>query len=137
MPTLQKFNDFSKQLASGTHNFAAHSFYWALTNTAPVATNTVLANITQIAAGNGYTTGGAEAATFTVSETGGTTTLDCADTVFTASGGSIATFRYAVLYNFTSASKNLVGWIDHGSAVTVTDTNTYTVSTPSGVLTVA
>ena len=77
-----KFQDFSDQLIRGVHDFDAHVFKVALTNTAPVATNTVLADITQIAAGNGYTTGG-NTTTVTVSETGGTTTVQGTEVVFT------------------------------------------------------
>jgi hypothetical protein len=46
-----KFQDFSEQFAKGVHVFGTHTFKVALTNTAPVATNTILANITQIANG--------------------------------------------------------------------------------------
>ena len=137
MALFTKVNDFSEQLCRGIHNFGTHAFKWALTNTAPLATNTVLADITQITAGNGYTTGGSAAPTMTVVETGGVTTLGAGDTVFTAAGGSIGPFRYAVLYNDTATSKNLVGFIDHGSAITVTDGNTYMVDiTASGFCTV-
>ena len=58
MATQNKFNQFTKDLVDGVHDFDAHTFKVVLTNTAPVATNTVLANITQISNGNGYTTGG-------------------------------------------------------------------------------
>lgn len=58
MATVTKIQDFSEQLIRGVHDFDAHTFKVALTNTAPLATNTVLADITQIAGTNGYTTGG-------------------------------------------------------------------------------
>jgi hypothetical protein len=75
MATYNKFQDFSEQLARGVHDFDAHVFKIALTNTGPVNTNTILSNITQISAGNGYTTGG-NTTTITVSETAGTTTVN-------------------------------------------------------------
>lgn len=56
--TFNKFNDYSEQKNRGVHNWGSHTFKWALTNSAPVATNTQLSDITQIANGNGYTTGG-------------------------------------------------------------------------------
>lgn len=118
MATVTKFQDFSEQLIRGIHDWDAHTFKVALTNTAPVATNTVLADITQIAAANGYTSGGT-ATTITLSETGGTTTVQGTAVTFTASGGAMGTFRYYVLYNDTSASKNLVQFWDHGSAVSL------------------
>ena len=129
MATFNKFQDFSEQLVDGYQNFATDTYKVALTNTAPVATNTVFANITEIAAGNGYTAGGT-ATTISISESSGTTTVSGTQVVFTASGGSIGPFRYVVLYNDTTSTpvnKPLVGWWDYGSAVTLADTETFTV----------
>jgi len=128
MATYNKFQDFSEQLVNGVQNFLTDSFKIALSNTLPVNTNTILANITQISAGNGYTSGGT-ATTIAISESAGTTTVTGTQVVFTASGGSIGPFRYAVLYNDTTASpaKPLVAWWDYGSAVTLNDTDTFTV----------
>lgn len=126
MATYNKFQDFTEQLVEGIHDWDAHTFKVALTNSAPVATNTVLADITQIANGNGYTTGGT-ATTIATSETTGTTTVTGTQVVFTASGGSMGPFRYIVLYNDTAASDNLVCWADYGSAVTLAAGETFTV----------
>lgn len=140
MATFNKFQDFSQQLTEGTQNFGTDVYKIALSNSAPVATNTVLANITQITATNGYVSGG-NTTTVTVSETTGTTTVSGTQVVFTASGGSIGPFRYVVLYNdtTTSPSKPLVGWWDYGSAVTLADTETFTVkfsnTSPGAILT--
>ena len=128
MATFNKFQDFSQQLAEGKQNFGTDVYKVALSNVAPVATNTIFSNITEISAGSGYTAGGT-ATTVTVSETTGTTTVSGTQVVFTASGGSIGPFRYVVLYNDTTSSPNkpLVGWWDYGSAVTLADTETFTV----------
>jgi hypothetical protein len=129
MATYNKFQDFSEQLVNGVQNFLTDSFKIALSNTLPVNTNTILANITQISAGNGYTSGGTAVASIGISESAGTTTVTGTQVVFTASGGSIGPFRYAVLYNDTTASpaKPLVAWWDYGSAVTLNDTDSFTV----------
>jgi len=55
MAAYNKFLQFTKDLIDGVHDFDAHTFKLMLTNTAPVNTNTVKANITEITAGNGYT----------------------------------------------------------------------------------
>lgn len=110
----------------GVHDFDAHTFKVALTNSAPVNTNTVLANITQVSNGNGYTTGGT-ATSMSTSTSSGTAKVTGTDVVFTASGGSVGPFRYAVLYNDTSASDSLMSWWDYGSSVTLADTETFTV----------
>lgn len=129
MATFNKFQDFSEQLVNGAQNFTSDTYKVALSNSAPLATNTALANITQISAGNGYTSGGT-ATTISVSEASGTTTVSGTQVVFTASGGSIGPFRYVVLYNDTTATpvnKPLVGWWDYGSSITLADTETFTV----------
>jgi len=103
MASYNKFNDFSEQLVEGVHDFGANTFKVALSNSAPAASNTVLADITQISGTNGYTTGGT-ATTISLSETSGTTTVNGTQVVFTASGGSMEPFRYVVLYNDSATS---------------------------------
>lgn len=142
MAVYNKFNDFSEQLANGVQNFATDVYKIALSNTAPVATNTILSDITQISAGNGYTSGGSTT-TITLAEVTGTTTVSGTQVVFTASGGSIGPFRYVVLYNdtTTSPSKPLVAWWDYGSSLTLADGETFTVkfsnTTPGAIFTLA
>lgn len=143
MAAYNKFNDFSEQLANGAQNFASDTYKVALSNSAPVATNTALADITQISAGNGYTSGGT-ATTITLSETSGTTTVSGTQVIFTASGGSIGPFRYVVLYNDTTATpvnKPLVSWWDYGSSITLADGETFTVkfsnTSPGAIFTLA
>jgi flagellar capping protein FliD len=128
MATQNKFQDFAEQLEKGVHNFASNVFKVALTNTSPNATDTILANITQIANGNGYTTGGT-ATTVTTAEASGTMTVSGTAVVFTASG-SMGPFRYAVLYNDTATSPAdaLVSWSDYGSSITLAATETFTVT---------
>lgn len=128
MASYNKFLQFTKDLIDGVHDFDAHTFKVALTNTAPVNTNTVLANITQISNGNGYTTGGT-ATSISTSTSSGTAKVTGTDVVFTASGGSVGPFRYAVLYNDTptSPADPLMAWWDYGSSVTLADTETFTV----------
>jgi hypothetical protein len=127
MATYNKFNDFSEQLVNGVQDFDANTYKIMLVNSpAPVATNSVKANLTEISAGSGYTAGGT-ATTIAVSETSGTTTVTGTQVVFTAAAGSIGPFRYAVLYNDSSASDNLVAWWDYGSSITLADTETFTV----------
>ena len=122
-----KYQDFSEQLVRGVHNWGSNAFRVALSNTAPVATHTSLSQVAEITAGNGYTAGGG-ATTVTVSETGGTTTVQGTEVVFTATG-NMAAFRYAILYNDTATSPAdaLVAWFDYGSAINLTAGETFTV----------
>lgn len=138
MASFTKFNQYSKDLIDGVHAFATHTFKVVLTNVAPVAGNTVLANITQISNGNGYTTGGT-ATTMSTSTSSGVAKATGTDVVFTASG-AVGPFRYAVLYNDTptSPADPLVGFWDYGSAVTLAAAETFTVDfdATNGILTV-
>lgn len=125
-----KFQDFSEQLSRGVHDFDAHTFKIALTNTAPIATQTTW-NVTDHpapAAANGYTAGGT-ATTISISETTGTTTVSGTQVVFTATAGGIGPFRYAVLYNDTATSPAdaAIAYFDYGSSITLGDTETLTL----------
>lgn len=126
-------------LAEKTHNLGSDTLKIMLTNTAPSASNTVKANISEISAGNGYSAGGAAATISSSSQTSGTYKLVLADVTFTASGGSVGPFRYVVLYNDTAANDELIGWWDYGSSITLADTETFTTDfdSTSGVLTLA
>ena len=141
--TFTFYQDFKEQLGKGVHNLSTATLKWALTNTAPnAATHTVLADITQLSTGGGYTGGaggGVTLASSTYTETGGTGTLIGTDTVITASGGSIGPFRYAVLYNDTATSPAdaLIGFLDYGSAITLADTESLTLDYTTSIFTVA
>lgn len=129
MATFQFF-EAAKEAIVEDMNLGSDSFKWMLTNTAPVATNAVPGDLTEIAAGNGYTAGGEAATVSSSAQASGTFTLALGATVFTASGGSFADFRYIALVN-TTVSK-LVGWLDYGTSYTLTDGNTFTI--PAGTV---
>jgi hypothetical protein len=137
MATFNKFNSFVSDLAQKVHNLNADALKIMLADTAPVASNTIKSNISEIGAGNGYTAGGGGAAFVSGNDTSGTYKLVLSQVSWTASGGSIAQFRYAVLYNSTAASGNLIGWWDYGAEVNLTNGNTFTVALDqtNGVLT--
>ena len=127
MAAFNKFNQFVADLATKVHNLNADALKIMLTNTAPLATNTVKSNITEIAAGNGYVAGGGVAAFVSGNDTAGVYKLILSPVVFTATGGPIGPFEWAVLYNSTPAAGNLIGWWDYGTAVTLTSGNSFTV----------
>ena len=129
MAAYQKFNVFVEDLCEKVHNLQTDTLKVALTNTLPVATNSVLANITQIGPGNGYATGGNTATMSTSAQTSGTYRLVLADVTFTASGGNMNAFQYAILYNDTptSPADPLIAWFDYGTPIIVTSGNSFTV----------
>jgi len=143
MASFQKFNQFVEDIVDGVHaNLATDTCKVMLTLTAPVATNSVKADLTEIAAGNGYTAGGNAAAFTSGAQTSGTYKLVLADpATWTASGGAIADFRYAVLYNDTptSPADPLIGFWDYGATISLASGETFTVDldASAGVLTIA
>lgn len=139
MATFNKFNSFVEALAEKTHNLGSDTLKIALTNTAPSAANTVLANITEIAYTNiqNGTTTGRDVTVTTSAQTSGTYTLDANDLVLTATG-TVPTFQYVVLYNDTAASDELIGYFDYGSAVNLLNGETFTITwDAAGILTLA
>jgi hypothetical protein len=129
MASFNKFNSFVEFLAEGVFNLESDTLKIVLTDVAPGATDSVLADLTEISAGNGYTAGG-EAVTVTSSgQTDGTYKLVLEDLTITASGGTIGDFRYFVLIDDTPSSPAdpLIGWWDYGASITLGDGESITV----------
>jgi hypothetical protein len=126
--TVTLFNCFVEDAAEGKHDLSSDTLKVMLTNTAPLAANTVYGDITQIAAGNGYTTGGVTATVSSSSQTAGVYSLVLSGVSWTAAGGDIATHRYAVLYNDTAASKNLIAYADYGVSAVIANGNSDTAN---------
>lgn len=145
MATFNKYNQFVEDLAGkihdlfGTAGSGADTLKVMLSNTAPNAvTHAVRADATEIAAGNGYTSGGSSA-TNVGSRSGGTVSVVGVDIVFTAAGGPIGPVRYAILYNDTptSPADPLIGWWDYGSSTTLLDGETLTTDFGASLFTLA
>ena len=129
MATYNKFQDFVDQLGLGKHVLGTAVFKCMLVNTpAPVATNSIKADLTEIAAGNGYTAGGADA-TLTWAEAIGTGTATGTKIVWTCATAAMAAFQYVVLYNDTQTAPvdPLVGWWNYGSSLTLQVGETFSV----------
>lgn len=105
-----------------------------LTNTVPVASNTVYNTPADLVTANGYTAGGVSIGTITGAQAAGVMSFaGGTNPAWTASGGSIV-FQWAVLYNSTTGV--LIGWWDYGTTLTLTNGNTFTVTLPNPILTV-
>lgn len=144
MATYAKINDWVDYLGEDV-DLASDTIKAVLSNTAPASEtsnptadgNGVLSNVTQIANGNGYTTGGNALSGVTYTQTGGVGKLDATDLVITASGGAMGTWRYVYLVDDTVAAKPLLGVWDVGSAVSLGDGDSRTlVWNASGIMTV-
>lgn len=141
MATYNKFQAFVENVAEKVHNLGADTLKVMLTNSAPIATNALKGDLTDIGAGNGYTAGGATPSITSSAQTSGTYKLVLGDVTFLAAGGSIGPFRYVVLYNDTptSPAKPLIAWWDYGSSITLADGESFVVDFDgtNGVLTIA
>jgi hypothetical protein len=126
MASFNKFNPFVAALAAKKHNLGSDTLKVMLSNTAPAAANAVKTDITEISSGNGYTAGGSAVTITSSSQTSGLYTLVGNDLVFTATG-AVGPLRYAVFYNDTATNKDLIGWWDYGSSVTLASGDTFTV----------
>jgi hypothetical protein len=120
--TLTLFNAAKENLVESI-NLQSDSLVVALcaaANAPSASSHAVLADLTQIA----YTNLSSRAlTTSSSSQTSGTYKLVLADLTLTASGGSVAAFRYVVIYDDTptSPADPLIGWLDYGSDVTLAD----------------
>lgn len=138
MATYNKFQQFMEDTFKGVHNFtsdATSTITVALcaAASAPVATNAVLLDLTQIS----YTNLSTRVVTgVTAEHTTGTVHLTATDLVLTASG-AVATFRYVVLYNDdpTSPADPLICWYDYGSDVTLANGETFTIDFATDIAT--
>lgn len=138
MASYNKFNSFTEAVAEKVHNLGSDTLTVALcaAANAPVATNTVLANLTQAS----YTNCSSRAITTTSSaQTSGTYKLTLTDLTLTASGGTVGPFRYVVIYNDTASNDELVCWYDYGSDITLANGETFLIDFDgsNGVLTLA
>lgn len=140
MAAANKFQNFVEAIGKGYHNLDNGSnLRVLLTNSVPLATNTVRADLIELTTGNGYTQDSHTVASTDYEQVSGTATLTGSNVVFTASGGSIGPFRYVVLYDTSSTTLTdaLILWWDYGSAITLLTGETFTVDFSGGILTLA
>ncbi len=143
MVAFNKFEQFVTDLSDGVHTACmtadTDTLKIYLSNATPSASaDLIKTDLAEIGAGNGYTAGGEDTAN-AATESTGTITVAGTDVVWTASSGTIGPFQYIVLYNDTPSSPvdPLIGWWDHGSAVTLADTETFTVDFGASMFTLA
>ena len=128
MASFNKFNAFVANVANAGFNLASDGVKVMLTNVAPVATNAVKSDITDLSTTGGYTAGGATVTISSSMQASGLYKLigSCASPTWTGSGGGFGPFRYAVIYD--STTNNLIGWWDYGSSLSVNAGDTFTVT---------
>lgn len=127
MASYNKFHSFVEAMAEKAHNLGSDQIKVALTNTAPVATNAVLADLTSVLPTTNLSGANPFNITTTSSaQTSGTYKLVLADLVLTATG-AVGPFRYVAIYNDTASNKELIGWYDYGSSISLANGETFTI----------
>lgn len=129
MASYVKFHKFVQDLCKGEHDFDADTFKIMLVLTAPVQTNSLRSDLTEIASGDGYTTGGNTTTMSTSLSTGTVKVTGTDPTTWTATAGTFANFRYAVLYNDTATTLTdpLISNWDYGATIDLGPAETFTV----------
>ena len=136
MPTLQKNYFFTVDLGTKLFNLTSDTLKLAFTDTAPTTATHVYADIASpLSLTNMATSPALTSVTYTQST--GTATLGAATWTGTSQTGNFGPFRYVVIYDDTAASKNIIGWYDYGSEVTLNGANgdQFVMTFASGILT--
>ena len=134
MASYVKYEIVPENIGNKVYDFFGTTDTWKAvihTDAPVVATDATVADLTQIAGSNGYTTGGTSI-TFNSTRTGATLTATATDVVWTASGGNLGastTGRYISVYDDTptSPADPLWNYWDYGTTFTIADTETLTL----------
>jgi hypothetical protein len=138
MAAFCKFDCFVGDVGLKLHQLNTDTLKVYLTNEQPLVTDTVYDNPLDLATLGGYTAGGADVQnTYSVVGSGpGVGTLVGVDYEWTATAAGIGPFRWAVLYNETAAAKNLIGWWQYASEITLAEGEKFKVDFGASILTV-
>ena len=109
--TALLFNEYSEELARGTHAWATHAYKIALITTLPVVTQSTpqLGDYTECSGGSYASV----SATISISRSSAQTTIDVTNNpVWSQDGSGPTDIVAALIYNNTDAGKKAVGFID-------------------------
>ena len=138
--TFTKIYKFVLNLWNKVFNLSSDQLMIALTNTLPVAsTANQYSDITSPLATTNLSGGTPfNLTTTSYTQLSGTASLILADLVLTATG-VVGPFRYMVLYDNAATNKELIGFYDYGTSVTLGNTDTFTLDfdNVNGVLTLS
>lgn len=133
MPTVayNKFQPGVEGIVEGV-NLGTDSFVIKLAS----AVNASLGTITEVANGNGYTTGGNSAGTnSTPTQAAGTYTVTLSNPTAWTASGAVGPFQYAVLTDSTAAVN--LGYWDYGAPITMASGDQFVFTFPAGAFSVA
>ena len=123
MASFNKFQPFVEAVAEKKHNLGSDTLVVALSASAPTASWSQLSEVTQISHTN------LSARTLTTSsssQSSGTYKLVMNDLTLSATG-TVATFRYVIIYNDTATNDDLICYFDNGSNVDMINGDTFLI----------
>ena len=129
MAAFNKFQSWPEYMCEAAH-CGSDQFVTALTAAANAPSATADHNLTDITPIAYTNLSSRNLTTSAAVETGGEYAVLWADLVLTASGGSVAAFRYVIPYDdtvTTPVADPLVGYYDYGSDLTLANGETLTV----------
>lgn len=138
MASFNFFDAFTEHLAEKVHNLGSDSLKVALcsaANAPSASADAVLADLSEIS----YTNLSSRSLTTASSaQTSGDYALTVNDLTLSASGGSVAAFRYIIVYNDTPSSPAdpLIGWYDYGSDLTLTSGQSLLIDFSGALITI-
>ena len=122
MPTLQKNYYLTLDMGTGLMNLTSNTLKLAFTDTAPTTATHVYTDIASPLALTNMNTSVSLTGTGYTQSTG-TATLAASTWTGVSQTGNFGPFRYIVIYDDSAASKNIIGWIDYGSELTLNGAN--------------
>lgn len=133
--TLTVANKLKYEMGIGTIDFSSATFKVALMATSfafGAGTHGLWSDASgsEITPGSGYAAGGetlTAATAWAQDNASDQAAISWSDVTWTASGGDIGPFGAAIIYNSSHASSVVVGCIDLGTDVTVSDGNDFTL----------
>ena len=127
MASFVKIQKFVLNLGNKVFNLGSDQIKIALTNTVPnVSSDNQYSNLvsplptTNLSGANPF-----NVTTTSFTQTSGTAKLVLTDLVLTATG-TVGPFRYVVLYSDTATNKELIGYYDYGSSISIQNGETFT-----------
>jgi len=132
---------FLAELYEGEHDVTTHTLKIVLMKTTFDETtddyetySDITTGTHEIAAGNGYTSGGETLTTVAVDVSGTNPLITCDNISWTASGGAIETCKGACVYNDSHATKTVLGYIDFGANYSTGDGTMLTINFSNGLM---
>ena len=128
MSTFNKFESFAEELATGQHDLSSDTLNIALTAAAnpPLVTNQTTSDLTEI----NYANLSARTLQNVTGSTSSGVYILRADPLILNASGTVATFRYVILYN--STNNLLIGFADYGGNVDLLTGETFSIRSLSG-----